>query len=132
MKQILKEKFMPKYALKKFAAYLHWKDTQLKGKRIIPVCEPDISGNEEKYVIKAIKSSWISSAGEYVNLFEQRFAEKISATKYAIAVNSGTSALHAAIASCGIGPQDEVIAPAFTMIATINAVSYCGAKTVLV
>lgn len=132
MRQILKEKLLPPNAFKKFSEYLPWKEPPLKGKRIIPVCEPDISGNEEKYIIKAVKSSWISSAGEYVSLFEEKFANKISITKYAVAVNSGTTALHTILAACGIGPEDEVIAPAFTMIATINAVSYCGAKTILV
>ena len=132
MKKILKVNYIPKKVLNKFVKYLPLKETILKGKNIIPVCEPDISGNEEKYLVKAIKSSWISSAGEYVKLFEQRFARKISDTKYAVAVNSGTSALHTILSACGIGPQDEIIVPAFTMIATVNAVTYCGANAVLV
>ena len=132
MKSIFKEKNIPQIDFKKIVGYLPARETNVKGKNIIPVCQPDISGNEEKYVIKAIKSSWISSAGKYVNQFEKLFAQTVTGTRFAIATNSGTSALHTALTACGIGPGDEVIAPAFTMIATINAISYCGAKSVLV
>lgn len=104
----------------------------LKGSNRVMVCEPNLGKLEKKYLNAAYDSSWLSSAGSFVTRFEQSFAKTISHTRTAIAVNSGTSALHLAIASLEIGPSDEIILPAFTMIATINAVTYCGAKPVLV
>jgi perosamine synthetase len=100
-------------------------------RNIIPVCEPTLGGNELKYVQRAIESNWISSAGSFIPEFEHRFAEFCGA-KYGISCNNGTVALHLALATLGLEPDDEVILPAFTMIATINAISYCGARPVLV
>lgn len=98
---------------------------------IIPVCEPTLGGNEMKYVQRAIETNWISSAGSFIPEFEHRFAEFCGA-KYGISCNNGTVALHLALATLGLEAGDEVILPAFTMIATINAVTYCGATPVLV
>ena len=98
---------------------------------MIPVCEPSLIGRELKYVKRCIKTNWISSSGEYINLFEKKFAEFCN-TKYAVSCNNGTTAIHLALESLGIGPGDEVIIPDFTMIATANAVIYTGAKPVLV
>lgn len=81
---------------------------------------------------KCFDSSWISSKSPWVEKFEKAFAKKISGTKYAVAVNSGTSALFLALKALGIGSGDEVIIPTLTMIATINAVSWVGAKPVLI
>jgi len=97
----------------------------------IPVCEPTLGGNEWKYVRHAIESNWISSGGSYVEEFERRFAEACG-VRHAIACTSGTAAMHLTLATLGLEPGDEVIVPAFTMIATINAVTYCGATPVLV
>lgn len=101
------------------------------GSKIIPVCEPTLGGNEAKYVADCIETNWISSAGKYINRFEQEFAAKCGA-KYGVACANGTVALHLALASLGIGPGDEVILPTFTMIASINAVTYTGATSVLI
>ncbi len=98
---------------------------------IIPVCEPTLGGNELKYVQQAVETNWISSAGGFIRDFEARFAEECGA-KYGIACANGTVALHLALATLGLKPGDEVILPTFTMIATINAVTYCGATPVLV
>lgn len=98
---------------------------------IIPVCEPTLGGNELKYVQQAVETNWISSAGGFIRDFEARFAEECGA-KYGIACANGTVALHLALATLGLEPGDEVIIPTFTMIATINAVTYCGATPVLV
>ena len=98
---------------------------------IIPVCEPTLGGNELKYVQQAVETNWISSAGGFIRDFEARFAEECGA-KYGIACANGTVALHLALATLGLQPGDEVILPTFTMIATINAVTYCGATPVLV
>ncbi len=100
-------------------------------RHIIPVCEPTLGGNELKYVQRAIETNWISSAGSFIPEFEHRFAEFCGA-KYGVSCNNGTVALHLALATLGLEPDDEVILPAFTMIATINAVTYCGARPVLV
>jgi perosamine synthetase len=99
--------------------------------RIIPVCEPTLNGNEAKYVLDCVESNWISSAGKYISRFEQSFASLCGAS-YGVACANGTVALHLALAALGIGPGDEVILPTFTMIATINAVTYTGATPVLV
>lgn len=101
------------------------------GTKIIPVCEPTLGGNEIEYVLDCLKSNWISSAGKYIPLFEEAFASKCGA-KYGVVCCNGTVALHLAMAALGIGPGDEVILPAFTMIASINAVTYTGARPVLV
>lgn len=97
----------------------------------IPVCEPYLNGNEEKYVLDCVKTGWISSSGEYVKRFEEEFA-KYCGCKYGVAVCNGTVALHLALVSLGIGNGDEVILPSFTMIASAFAVCYTGAKPVFV
>jgi perosamine synthetase len=98
---------------------------------IIPVCEPTLGGNELKYVTQAIETNWISSQGGFIRDFEARFAAACGA-KYGIACANGTVAMHLALATLGLAPGDEVIIPTFTMIATANAVTYCGATPVLV
>lgn len=99
--------------------------------RIIPVCDPTFIGNEKKYVIECLDTNWISSAGRFINAFEDAFSSA-SDCKYGVACANGTVALHLALAALGIGPGDEVILPTFTMIATINAVTYTGATPILV
>jgi perosamine synthetase len=99
--------------------------------KIIPVCEPTLNGNEIKYVLDCLESNWISSAGKYIPLFEETFAAE-AGCKYGIACLNGTVALHLALAALDLQPDDEVIIPAFTMIATINAVTYTGARPVLI
>ncbi len=99
--------------------------------RIIPVCEPTLGGNEAKYVLDCIESNWISSAGKYIPAFEEKFAAECDC-KYGVACCNGTVALHLALAALGLEPGDEVILPTFTMIATINAVTYTGATPVLI
>jgi perosamine synthetase len=105
-------------------------ETDLRS-RIIPVCEPTLGENEAKYVLDCIESNWISSAGKYIPRFEEAFA-RASDARYGIACANGTVALHLALATLGIGPGDEVILPTFTMIATINTITYTGATPVLV
>ena len=97
----------------------------------IPVCEPMLAGNELKYVTEAVSTGWISSSGKYVNEFEKQFAA-YSDCQYGIAVCNGTIALHLAIVALGIGKDDEVIVPTFTMIASAYAICYTGAKPVFV
>jgi perosamine synthetase len=97
----------------------------------VPVCAPKIGEKEVEYVSNCIRSSWISCLSEYVLEFEEKFA-KYCSCKYGVATNSGTTALHLALATLGIGKGDEVIIPTFTMIATENAVKYTGEKPVLI
>lgn len=97
----------------------------------IPVADVDLGGNEEKYAVEAIRSTWISSAGGFLNRFEKEFAFACG-VKHALAVSNGTTALHLAMAGLGIGPGDEVIVPSLTYIATANAVRYVGAEPVFV
>ncbi len=104
----------------------------LAGIHKISVAAPDLSKLEEVYLLDAYRSTWVSSAGPYISRFEKAFAKLVSKTRYAVAVNSGTSALHLALLSCDIGEGDEVIVPTFTMIATANAVTYCGAKPIFI
>ena len=101
------------------------------GWRAIPVAAPDLSGNEERYVIEAIRSSWISSTGPFLDRFEREFAA-FAGARAAIGVANGTVALHLALLTLGIGPGDEVIVPSLTYVATANAVRYVGAEPVFV
>lgn len=97
----------------------------------IPIYQPDLSGNEKKYVCECLDTSWISSRGHFVNEFEVRFAERIG-VKHAASVSNGTVALHLALLSLGIGPGDEVITPTLTYVASANSISYTGATPVFV
>jgi perosamine synthetase len=100
-------------------------------RRLIPVSEPNIKGKELDYVKDCITSNWISSIGKYVTKFEEMFAS-FCKTKYALATSNGTSALHLALLSLGVGKGDEVITPNLTFVASANAVTYCGARPVFV
>lgn len=95
------------------------------------LAQPQLTGNEYKYLMDAFLSTWISSTGKYVVQFEENFSEYCGA-KYGVAVSNGTAALHLALSALGIGKSDEVIVPDITFAATINAVIYTGAKPVIV
>lgn len=98
---------------------------------MIPVNAPFIPEESKTLVMKALNEGWISSAGPYIEEFEQKFATYIG-TKHAIAVNTGTAALHIALLALGIKAGDEVIVPAFTMAASWMAVMYTGAIPIFV
>lgn len=95
------------------------------------VCTPLLDGNEARYVAQCVEGNWISSGGAFVGRFERDFAQAVGC-EHGIACSSGTAALHLALGAAGIGAGDEVLIPAFTMIATANAVRYLGAEPVLV
>lgn len=105
------------------ASYIH--------RLTLPVAEPEVGEKELEYVTECITSNWISSIGPFVPRFEAEFAQ-FCGTRYAVATANGTVALHLAMVVLGIGPGDEVIVPTLTFIATANAVTYTGAKPVLV
>jgi len=98
---------------------------------MIPVCEPFQAGQELQFVSDCLESNWISSKGKYIQEFEESFS-RYCGCDYGVTTTSGTTALHLALASLGIGKEDEVIVPAFTMISTAFAIVYTGAKPVLV
>ena len=95
----------------------------------IPVYQPELSGNEKKYVNECLDTTWISSQGKFVNEFESQFAKYIN-IDHAVAVSNGTVALHLALLALGIGEDDEVIVPTLTYIASVNAITYTGATPV--
>lgn len=97
----------------------------------VPVNEPLLDGNEEKYLIECIRTGWISSEGPFVTQFEEKFA-KIVDRKFGVAVCNGSAALDAAVEALGIGAGDEVILPAFTIISCVAQIVRSGAIPVLV
>lgn len=97
----------------------------------IPVNEPLLDGNEEKYLVECIRTGWISSEGPFVGRFEEQFAARVG-RRHGVAVTNGSAALDAAVAALDIGPGDEVILPASTIISCAAAIVRAGAKPVLV
>ncbi|HEX2826078.1 MAG TPA: DegT/DnrJ/EryC1/StrS family aminotransferase [Burkholderiales bacterium] len=97
--------------------------------RFYPVAEPDIGALEERYLLDAFRSGWISSLGEYIGRFEQSFAAFCGA-EHGVAVSNGTVALQLALLAAGVGPGDEVIVPPLTFVATASAVRHVGAVPV--
>lgn len=94
--------------------------------QVIPLCIPNLGGNEMQYVEQALKEGWVSSIGPNVRKFEELFAAYVG-TKYAVACVSGTAALHISLIVCGVMPGDEVLAPNLTFVAPINAIRYANA-----
>lgn len=99
--------------------------------RFIPVNEPLLNGNEERYLIECIRTGWISSEGPFVKAFEEQFAARMD-RKYGIAVSNGSAALDAAVMALGLQSGDEVILPTFTIISCAAAIVRAGAVPVVV
>ena len=97
--------------------------------KYLPLSVPFFNGNESKYTKECIETEWVSSAGKYVDLFEQKIAEYTGA-KYAVATVNGTAALQVALRLAGVKEDDEVIIPSLTFIAPVNAIKYNGAYPV--
>ena len=95
----------------------------------IPLSTPKISGNEWQYVKECLDTEWVSSAGKYVDKFEQKITE-YTRSKYAVACVNGSSALQVSLRLLGVSPRDEVIVPTLTFIAPVNAVTYNGANPI--
>ena len=100
-------------------------------REIVSLHEPYFGGNEKKYVLDCIESTFVSSVGKYVDRFEEMIRD-FTGAKYAIATVNGTSALHIALKLAGVDQGDLVITQPLTFIATCNAISYCGAEPIFV
>ncbi len=98
---------------------------------MIPLSEPAQQGRELEYVTDCLQSGWVSSNGEYIGRFERALAAYVG-VGHAVACNCGTSALHVSLILAGVRANDEVIVPAVTFIAPVNAVRYVGAFPVFV
>ena len=98
--------------------------------REIPIARPSVGEEEWQALREPIMNGWLTQ-GPKVEAFERRFAE-LHGVNHAMATTSCTTALHLALLAVGTGPGDEVIVPAFTWVASANAVLYCGATPVFV
>jgi perosamine synthetase len=98
---------------------------------MIPVNEPLLDGNEERYLTECVKTGWISSEGPFVRKLEEDFAARVE-RRDGVAVCNGSVALDVAIAALDIGRGDEVILPSFTIISCAAAIVRAGATPVLV
>jgi perosamine synthetase len=87
--------------------------------------EPSFEGREWEYVKKCLDTGWVSTAGSFVNTFEDKLKE-FTGVGHAVAVINGTAALHICLELAGVKSEDEVLIPALTFVATANAVKYCG------
>jgi len=97
----------------------------------VPVYTPSLRGNEKRYVMECLDTTWISSKGPFVTRFEDAFAQYIGA-EYCTSVSNGTTALHLGLVALGLGPGDEVIVPTLTYIASVNTIAQTGATPVFV
>ena len=98
---------------------------------MIPVNEPVLGYREKELLTECIDTGWISSEGRFVHEFESRFAKRVG-RRFGISVCNGSVALDMAVEALNIGPGDEVIMPAFTIISNAAAIIRCGARPVLV
>jgi perosamine synthetase len=127
---MLEETRLDAEEMKRLGSLVPGPEPALAPGRVVRVCETRLDGNELKYLTECVTSNWISSAGPFVRRFEDAFAEA-TACRHAVSCSSGTAALHLVLAALGLGPGDEVVVPAFSMVATANAVRYTGATPVL-
>lgn len=97
----------------------------------IPLHAPIFSGNEKKYVLECIDSTFVSSVGKFVDEFEQTTANYVGA-EYAVATVNGTTALQIALILVGVKPNDEVITQPLTFAATCNAIKHANAEPVFI
>jgi dTDP-4-amino-4,6-dideoxygalactose transaminase len=92
---------------------------------------PDVGEEERRLLLEAFDSNWIAPLGPHVDAFERELAAA-AGVGHAAATSSGTAALHLALLLLGVGPGDDVLVPSFTFVASANAVTYVGARPVLV
>lgn len=114
-----------------FDDFVHFVQDLYGTKEFIPLHAPKFNGNEKKYLLQTIDSTFVSSIGDFVNEFEQHVAN-FTGIKYAVSVVNGTSALHISLLLAGVQKDTEVITQSLTFVATCNAINYCGAKPVFI
>lgn len=95
----------------------------------IPLSVPSIQGNEWNYIKECLDTEWVSSAGKYVDLFEENIC-RLTGARHAVAVVNGTAALFIALKIIDVNPGDEVIVPSLTFIAPVNVVKYMNAEPI--
>ncbi|MFN3759886.1 MAG: DegT/DnrJ/EryC1/StrS family aminotransferase [Algoriphagus aquaeductus] len=98
---------------------------------LVPLSFPVFEGNENLYLQKVMSSGQLATSGEFIRKFESKLAKKV-VSHQAVALNSGTSALHLALVLLGVGQGDEVICQSFTFCASANPIVYLGAKPIFV
>lgn len=99
------------------------------GHEFIPLSVPNLKGRELEYVTKAVETEWVSTAGPYINEFENKLAEYVHASG-AVSCQNGTAGLHIALMLCGVQATDAVLVPTLTFIAAVNPVKYMGAEPI--
>ena len=114
-----------------FEDFVHFVRDLYSTDGFIPLHAPVFSGNEKKYLLETVDSTFVSSVGEFVNEFECKVAD-YTGIKHAIATVNGTAALHVALKLAGVEQGTEVITQSLTFVATCNAIRYCGGKPVFV
>lgn len=97
----------------------------------IPLAEPTLGGNAERYLLECLASNYVSSVGPFVARFEREFADAVG-SRFAVACASGTAAIHLALRVLNVGPGDEVFVPTLTFVASANPVAYERATPVLI
>jgi len=100
----------------------------MERKRIL-LSVPHMGGREEHFVREAFATNWLSTVGPHIGAFEEEFAARIGVS--AVALASGTAAIHLGLRLLGVGPGDEIFAPTLTFVASVNPVFYLGARPVL-
>ena len=98
---------------------------------LIPLCEPCLAGNAQRYLRECVRTNFVSSVGPFVDRFERDFAARVG-SRHAVACASGTAALHVALRVVGVGAGDEVFVPSLTFIASASPIVYLRAVPVFV
>lgn len=104
---------------------------EIYDEEFVPLHRPVFSGDEEKRVVQALKSNFVSSAGQDIEIFERELAS-FTGARHAVATVNGTAALQVALHVSDVSTGDEVITQAVSFVATANAISYCGAKPIFI
>src|ERR671927_33963 len=103
----------------------------MSGHDRIYLSPPHLSGLEQQLVADALATNWIAPLGPHVDAFEREICAVVGAP-FAVALSSGTAALHLALKLAGVGPHDEVVVSTFTFIASVSPIVYLQAKPVLI
>lgn len=98
---------------------------------MIPLSIPNLQGNEWAYIKECLDTNWVSSVGSFVNRFEDAL-KSFTGASYAVACVNGSAALHISLKLSGVGPNDYVLVPNLTFVASVNTIKYCNADPILV